>query len=195
MKVLKLRIDDHDDEFYQHELSCMDDDKKAKALRFVNPSDKKLCILGDHAARCLVSELAGLPAEDVRIGTGDTGAPYVKYPADTGLYCSISHSGEYAVACADTSPVGVDIEKISSFYPELADAFCAPDELTYAKSHGNEGLCRIWTVKEAFFKCGGTGIKDLGDVKSICVFDLPEGYEASAEEIDSQYILTVVSRK
>ena len=195
MKVLRLNINDYDDDFCQRELSHMEDSKRERALRFIDPADRKLCILGDYAVRALVSGSTGIPSCDVRITSGEYGAPFVSYPEDTGLYCSISHAGEYAAACIDNIPVGIDIELISSCDLRLADKICTQAELSYVRESGKQGLCRIWTVKEALLKSRGTGITDLNDLKEISAFDLPEGYYANTEEISGQYMISVISRK
>ncbi len=69
--------------------------------------------------------------------------------------------------------VGIDIERIRDVDERLIRYVCSEKELEYVFAGNNQNettkrFFRIWTVKEAYFKCLGTGITNL---KSICIFD------------------------
>ena len=194
MRVIKLRTDDFDEAFYGNALRFLEPFKRDRALRYRNDCDRKSCILGDHALRQLVSEISGCPCEDVRISADDKGCPFVLAPDDTGLYCSVSHSGIYVAAAVSDAPVGIDIEKIEKPDMELAGRICTADELKLLEDNADKGFCRIWTVKEAYLKCIGTGITDISDLQAVYSTDLPSGYTSSIDEDISGYIVTLVTR-
>lgn len=70
-------------------------------------------------------------------------------------YISVSHSGEFALCAVSEKPVGVDIEK-QRILTEKASRYILGDDK--GKYENNE-LLRIWTVKEAFSKLTGEGLR------------------------------------
>ncbi len=78
--------------------------------------------------------------------------------AESGIYCSVSHSGRLVVAVAHTHPVGVDLEVVSEKAIRSWHLFMSPGErdLISLSSLGPERTAtRIWTTKEAAGKALG----------------------------------------
>jgi len=75
----------------------------------------------------------------------------------TGLYVSISHSGDrVAVAVTTAGPVGVDVEEIGAVDPaELARLVLGPGESATTP----ELFLTYWTRKEAVVKATGDGLR------------------------------------
>ena len=94
--------------------------------------------------------------------------------------------------------IGIDIEKIREINPKAASKFACHDEEKYISTHKN-GFFEIWTLKEAYFKCIGTGLGT--DIKKVC-FDISEngivcsetGFECSFISVDSSYICSVCTQ-
>jgi 4'-phosphopantetheinyl transferase len=82
--------------------------------------------------------------------------------AGTDWQVSISHSGPHAIAGCARHRVGVDLERIQSRDPAIAQFLFAPedrglvDELPY---DFNAGLILCWTLKEAVLKARRTGFR------------------------------------
>lgn len=88
---------------------------------------------------------------------------------------NISHSGDMVVCAVDDRPVGIDIEQIRPIDLTVAKRICSVEELLYLFGHrpteqdftyttDTEILARffeIWTAKEAYGKCLGSGIGDI----------------------------------
>jgi phosphopantetheinyl transferase len=78
--------------------------------------------------------------------------------AESGLYCSVSHSSRFVVAVAHDHPVGVDIEGISNRFQRIRHLFLSPEEEQMLSRSGLEfepAATRVWTIKEAAAKALG----------------------------------------
>lgn len=113
------------------------------------------------------------------------GKPYFK---NAPLEFSVSHTGGLWVCLMDSSPVGVDVQKIRTCQREkIAKRYYTPDEQEYAASLGEAGFFQIWARKEAYVKYTGEGItenmKFFSTLKSDSVafvdFDLCQGVKGS----------------
>ena len=73
---------------------------------------------------------------------------------------NISHSGRYVVLSVSNEPVGVDIELLQRGRRKIASKFFTLEEnIQIDQSYDpDRTFTRLWTLKEAFLKCIGTGI-------------------------------------
>ena len=133
--------------------SFCDEDRKAKANRFVQEKDRLLCIGAGYLLKRY------LPEGPVKVTPG--GKPYL----EDGSYFNLSHSGEYVLlGVSKTREIGVDIERIN---PSKIDGirFVLSDE--EKRITDDETLFRMWTNKESLTKCKGTGIQDIKSVDGL----------------------------
>ena len=89
-----------------------------------------------------------------RIGRVDSEADYC---------CSVSHNRRFAVAAADTRPLGVDVEVISPKALQAAGLFTDAGErelIQQAPSGGEAAAVRIWSIKEAAAKAMGINLAE-----------------------------------
>jgi phosphopantetheinyl transferase len=78
--------------------------------------------------------------------------------AESGIYCSASHSGRLVVAVAHRRPIGVDLERVSEKVIRTRRLSMSPKEreLVSLSSLGPErAAARVWTTKEAAGKVLG----------------------------------------
>jgi phosphopantetheinyl transferase len=78
--------------------------------------------------------------------------------AESGIYCSVSHSAQLVVAVAHRRPIGVDLEMVSEKVIRTWHLFMLPRErnLVPLSSLGMERTAtRAWTTKEAAAKAFG----------------------------------------
>lgn len=125
--------------------------------RFVQNRSALRVILGDHM---------GLAPGDVVVEYGPSGKPFVK----NGPEFSLSHSGDWAYVALGPRSLGLDVETYKPRpYLALARRFFAPSEVQRLSHLQGLELCtefyRIWTSKEAVYKCVG------GDFLSLCRLD------------------------
>ena len=119
----------------------------------------------------------------------DYGAPYI----EGGPHFSISHCKRGIAVAVSENPIGIDIESIRSFKPELMRKTMNEDEqlrITYSATPEVEFI-RFWTQKEALLKLQGTGI--ISDLHHV----LTHAHDVSWTEIsplDKGYICTIANR-
>ncbi|MER8002637.1 4'-phosphopantetheinyl transferase superfamily protein [Streptomyces sp. NPDC095613] len=113
--------------------------------------------------RHTVGTLLAVPWTGVRLARTPLGRPVLPDRPDIGI--SLSHTGGLlAVAVSALGPVGVDTERAGRpTGPELAGRVCAPGELLHlaglpARDHA-DAVLRLWTLKEAYVKALGTGLR------------------------------------
>ena len=202
MIIKRININDISEEEYFHAISIMSDERKLAIGRKKLQSDRNLSIAGEILARKCISEVTGHNPDDIAFSRDENGKPYT---TSEDIHFNISHSGEYAVCTASRNPIGVDVEMIRQVNPDLTKKFCTEKELEYVFSKGNDEkeiclrLISIWTLKEAYFKCIGTGIsRDL----KVVEFSIRDGavtcsntlYTASLDFSADGYIIAVCEK-
>lgn len=86
------------------------------------------------------------------------GKPYLN---DYNLYFNLSDSNEVSALVISDKEVGIDIEKITYNELIMKKYFNDVEKSLVMNSENKEfEFTRIWTVKEAYLKCKGTGIID-----------------------------------
>lgn len=106
--------------------------------------------------------LLACPPEAVRLGQGEAGAPLMLAPVETGLWLSRAGRGDLAVYGVARRPLGIDVERVE---PEggIPWNVLAPAEREALIAHpeGDRALAfaRLWSVKEAYLKALGTGLR------------------------------------
>ena len=96
--------------------------------------------------------------------------------AESGLYCSVSHTARFVVAVAHDHPVGVDLEVISNKPVRSWHIFMARNErdLLGLSSLGPERTAtRAWTIKEAAAKALGLHVFEA--MREVEVVRVAEG--------------------
>jgi phosphopantetheinyl transferase len=130
----------------------------AKAMR-MGPRRRK----GFTASRVALKRLArqlNLVKKDRPDRTIETLAPDDVRPClgESGIYCSASHCGRFAVAVAHGHPIGVDLERVSDKVMRTKHLFISPRERELISLSGldpQRAATRFWTTKEAAAKALG----------------------------------------
>ena len=93
------------------------------------------------------------------------GKPYI----EGGPFFSISHCKEAIAVALDDQPVGIDVESIRRFDPELVTRTMNDSEqaLIAASETPERTFTRLWTQKEAVLKMEGTGIESFEQLQTI----------------------------
>ena len=97
------------------------------------------------------------------------GKPYI----EGGPFFSISHCKEAIAVALDDQPIGIDIESIRRFDPELVTRTMNDSEqaLIAASDHPERAFTRLWTQKEAILKMQGTGITSFEQLQTLPISD------------------------
>ena len=78
------------------------------------------------------------------------------------LHMNLSHCKGLAVCAVGRFPVGIDCERPRAVKDSLLDRICAPEEAAAirAASDRETAFSRLWTLKEAYGKFTGRGIRE-----------------------------------
>lgn len=138
--------------------SSVSKERQEKIDRLKNEKEKRLS-LGAYAL--LLRALSRIGINDILIEYGEFGKPYLS--GVEGVYFSLSHSGERVMCVLSPLDVGCDVEAVQDRSLSVAERFFAPEEAAYIESISDADLkrdafFRLWTLKESFVKCLGTGL-------------------------------------
>ena len=172
-------IADFTDEEYKKSFLNLSDIKKEKVKRFNNDNSKKCTIAGEMLARKLLARATGRPKEFFEIVYNENGKPFCANVS--GIYFNISHSATKVAAVVCKQEIGIDIEIIRPVNLKLAKRICTYDELVYIFGKKpsesdfeteKDAECirrflEVWTLKEAYLKCVGTGITGFNDMLTM----------------------------
>ena len=166
-----IDISEISDEELRNCFHHIDKEKQEKIKRYKDSLVQKLSIGGEWLARKLLSEHSKVSPYDIIISRDKLGKPYTSNLS--GIFFSISHSENFIGAVISDKCVGIDIEKLRVLSVKASRKMCCDEELCYifgkSKCDINfdeeqsldtiKRFLKIWTAKEAYYKCIGTGIK------------------------------------
>lgn len=191
-KLSFLNIDSLNQASLDRWFDSMSDERKIETLTLL-PENKKLQkIAADMLCRQMIAEADGIEPTDVIIKKSKNGKPYAE---NSSYKFSISHCGNLVVCTVSKKEIGVDVEKIRNIRLKAAEKFACESEINYI-GQNTERFFEIWTLKEAYFKCKGTGLG--ADIKSV-IFNITDGsiicsesgYKLFFENIGDGYICCV----
>lgn len=194
MQIYKYNISDASESKLKEWFNAMSDERRKETMRLADKKKRASKIIADFLYRKAISDFCGVNPAEIEFIKNGYGKPFAK---NLPVYFSISHSGDMVVCAVSGREIGIDIEKIRPIKLKSAEKFASADELEYICSSEN-GFFEIWTLKEAFFKCIGTGLG--ADIKTV-TFDIQEtikcsenGFELSFIKAENGYICSVCSR-
>lgn len=178
MKLYSCNVSSVTHEEFREWFNDMSESRKEAVRKLLIPQKQKLKIAADRICKKAISEFCGIPANKIEFGVSEHGKPYAK---GLDVHFSISHSGDYAVCAVSGKEIGADIEKIKDINPEASKKFACENEQNYINSHTG-GFFEIWTLKEAYFKCIGTGLG--ADIKTVSFKISESGIACSEKNFD-----------
>jgi 4'-phosphopantetheinyl transferase len=146
--------------------AMLDPQELDRAQRFYFSGDRRAYVAVHALARSMIAKVSGMTPATVQFSAGPDGKPrLVGVPGSTSLQFNISRSRTHVVCGLVVSDeLGVDIE--SADHAEvmaLAQRYFAPSEteLMRQAAPDRRGLqfARLWTLKEAFLKATGDGLR------------------------------------
>lgn len=177
LKYAVKDISNISDDQYAKSFSYMSNLRKRHTERIKNEVSKKSTLAGEWLVRTLLSEETGNMRESFVITYDEQGKPYLENMPD--IFFNISHSKTKVAAVISDKNVGIDIELVRPVFLKLAPRVfndreliyifdCEPDKINFDMIP-DDALTRrfleIWTLKEAYFKCLGTGITNFESMK------------------------------
>lgn len=129
-------------------------------------------------ARKAIAAWCSVAPESIIFAIGKHGKPYA---IGLDVEFNISHSGDMVVCAVDNNPVGIDIEQIHPIDLSVAKHVCKEEELLYLFGYAPaekdfayttdatvlKRFFELWTAKEAYGKCFGSGIVSFKERKAL----------------------------
>ncbi|GAA96409.1 uncharacterized protein L969DRAFT_95738 [Mixia osmundae IAM 14324] len=175
-------------DLYNTLLNLLDAPSQSRIRQFVHRSDALRCLIGRLLPRYIISQETRCAFGDVQIEYSALGRPYC-VSSQVPIDFNVSHDHDWVVmACAtayaliagwpDRGIVGIDIMQnilpFGSHTSELVDTLApqlSSDEQNRLRSSASvEAALSIWTLKEAYAKLTGQGLRM--DMRR-CSFDTP----------------------
>lgn len=192
MKIYKYNISDISQNEVETWFKEMSEERQHEVARILNENKRISKIAADNLCRKAVSEFCCVAPSEIRFQKNRFGKPFAE---NLSVNFNISHSGDMVICAVSDKKIGIDIEKIRPYNPKAAEKFATEKELEYIRSNEN-GFFEIWTLKEAFFKCTGTGLG--ADIKTVSFEINSNGIQCSDSrfrcffiDISGEYICSV----
>ena len=150
------RLDQYTDEAYEKHLASLPTWRREKALHYKKLDDRKRCVLAFVLLQHALREEYGI-TEVPEFVYNEFGKPSLP---NLPVHFSISHCKD-AVACAVSDHnIGIDVESIVPYTPDVARRVCTADELKMLEQSSNKDVefIKLWTAKEAISKYEGMGL-------------------------------------
>ena len=150
------RLDQYTNEVYEKHLSSLPIWRREKALQYKKLDDRKRSVLACFLLQRALCEEYGI-TEVPEFVYNEFGKPSLP---NLPVHFSISHCKD-AVACAVSDHnIGIDVESIVPYTPDVARRVCTADELKMLEQSSNKDVefIKLWTVKEAISKYEGMGL-------------------------------------
>jgi 4'-phosphopantetheinyl transferase len=152
-------------------------EEKMKAERFYRDRDRRRYAAAHGILKSIIALYLGMEASWVRFQYGRNGKPVlVNEFANTGICFNISHSEGIALfALSRGRQIGVDIETVREIpeISQIASHFFSTRENEalnrIPKGKRLQAFFRCWTVKEAFIKAIGEGLRFPLDSFSVSI--------------------------
>jgi 4'-phosphopantetheinyl transferase len=143
----------------------LDDSELRRANSYNFAPDRETFITAHALTRAMLSSATGKPTAAWRYVGGEFGKPYLA-PGCTagGLQFNLSQTRGFVACAVAYREVGVDVESTDRLTDiDIADTVFAPEEALLVKTAPPERqrylFFRFWTLKEAFIKATGEGLR------------------------------------
>jgi len=133
--------------------------RKEYALRYRRKTDQSLCVAAYMLLRDGLRKEYGI-TELPEFVFGYHGKPQIKGRPD--IHFNLSHCDKAAACMISDRPVGIDVEIIKPYEPELVEATMNETEIHNILDSTDHSIAfaKLWTMKESLLKLTGEGISD-----------------------------------
>ncbi len=143
-------------------------DKRSKSFLAARVSLKRIF-------RRVLEENLWIDPRDINTVCDDSTKPCLPNDNEpTALHCSVSHDNRFAVAVADSEPLGVDVEKITENIVKCGRLYMNTEEqnlVQHSPLGQTETALRVWSIKEAVAKATGMELSEAWHRVRISVID------------------------
>jgi len=160
-----VATDNFPEKYRDHVLGLLDEEERARALRFVFPHDALAFAVGRALVRRILAAHRPPPSGGWRFVMNPYGRPELPDPGDPPLSFSLSHCrGLVAASCAPARAIGIDVERLDRdcAFLDIARSFYSPAEVealaALPPERRREAFFDFWTLKESYIKARGLGL-------------------------------------
>lgn len=161
LRIYYLKVSDYDGVPEVEISKKVSEETRELTKVYRNEKVRRLKWLGEAMIRNLMEMEWQLQQGDYRISKAEHGKPYIQGTAFPVFY-NLSHSGDYLVCGLSDREVGIDIQQIGKYRPEVVRRFFHPHEIknleTCEEELRTDLFFRYWSAKESFLKYTGTGL-------------------------------------
>lgn len=157
-------------EWVEYYMQCLPPERKTKALHYRQDVDKKNCVISYLLLLHGLKKNYGIHSP--RLTYSHNGKPYLPEYPNIGF--NISHCPKGCICGISDTPIGVDIQEIRPFSPEIVKYCCSKEEIDFLKQSDKPAweFTRMWTMKESYLKMLGRGIAEtLTDIDTTKLTD------------------------
>lgn len=159
IQIILLELQDSllHDQFYNL-LKLVSKRKQEEILKLYFDVDKKLHLYAELLVRSKIIYMLGVSNHNISFEKNTYGKPYFRNVSE--FYFNVSHTRNAVTVAFSTKEIGVDIERINQADLKITERFFNPLEERYIKesNNPNRAFFEVWTKKEAYLKCIGTGL-------------------------------------
>ncbi|WP_040951489.1 4'-phosphopantetheinyl transferase family protein [Gorillibacterium massiliense] len=204
--ITVTQLDSLDAVMFEQALSCLPHPKQDRIRRYRQKADQIRSLLAEIAVRLHIMQKRNLDARQLIFDTNPYGKPYLAGSLD--FHYNVSHSGEWVACIFDSSPVGIDVEKIVPIDMAISESFFTSSEhedlLRLPNDERLSYFFTLWTLKESFIKAVGKGLSiplrsfsffpsadEYADFTLQCEKPVEQDYYFKQYSIDPDYKLAV----
>lgn len=158
-------------------LKILPEEKIERLNRLRNQEIMHKQMIAGAFLQCVLSRELRLPVDQIRYQYGEHGKPRLcdvlmnvlkegNREDEEHILChfNLSHSGDYVVAAVSDELVGIDVERVHNNNLSVAERFFCRQEYEDILAAGDAyarqiRFTRYWTMKEAYIKRSGEGLK------------------------------------
>ena len=135
-----------------------------KRIKDSTPEQYKInSVIGCLLRKYLLKKYFNIDYKQQKIIFNENNKPYLK---NSKAYFNISHSNTFVVCAINSSPIGVDIEKIMSYSTDICNYCFSEKEHNSIKLSNNPDIefTKLWCTKESQIKLKGKKLSNIKDV-------------------------------
>lgn len=168
-----------DEEAVEKNMIFLDEMRRRKVTQCRNLGDKRRSLLAGFliqaGAKDWMREESGLQKESAPLSLSyafsEYGKPYLR--GERELHFNLSHSGNYVVCAFSDEEIGIDIQMQRKRQGDIVRRFFSREDkellekMTNGGMNSDEAFYCMWTVKEAYMKLTGEGMRQGLDASVI----------------------------
>ena len=187
------------------DIEILSDRERQRAARLRDTQVRQKWVLGRGYLRRLLASYLGIVPDDVVLGEGKFGKPFLRQECGHGIRFNLTHSDSLMlIAIGFDREVGLDLENMHTFSEMETVARQYFSSLEYQQwqtlpiPDRTPGFYRCWTRKEAYLKARGEGFHRSSTKFSVALLpdDMPQVlWRADDFQEDSSWQFMDLDRK